>query len=63
MPRTTVGGRRATSERLAAQEFHLVLVNTVAAGTACRLTFRCMVTRNSLSTLGLKVRVYVRLEK
>src|SRR5262249_17814369 len=37
MPRTTVGGRRATSERLAAQEFHLVLVNTVAAVTAFSL--------------------------
>jgi len=37
MPRTTVGGRRATNERLAAQEFHLVLVNTVAAGTAFAL--------------------------
>jgi len=37
MPRTTVGGRRATSERLAAQEFHLVLVNTVGAGTAFAL--------------------------
>jgi len=37
MPRTTVGGRRATNERLAAQEFDLVLVNTVAAGTAFAL--------------------------
>jgi DNA-binding NtrC family response regulator len=36
-PRTALGGRRAGGERLAAQEFHLVLVNTAAAGTAFAL--------------------------